>query len=154
MQSSEFDNYFKFFPYLHERCSGIFSIDRVPKKLNYRHFCIVNVDIASGVGSHWFTILRCNKSSYEVFDSLSVDLEKEKLFKKYLKFDCLEANETQFQSNDSISCGKFCIYYIVHRMYNLDLDYCDFLCETFDPDFSKNEKLVTTFCADILENQY
>ena len=156
MQSSEFDSYFKHFPYLHERFSGIFSIDTVPKKLKNRHFCIVNTDISSKNGSHWFTILHHNKLSYEIFDSLSVNLDKEKLLKTYLKFNTnyLDVNETQFQPNDSISCGKYCIYYIIQRMYNLDLDYCDFLCETFDSDLSKNEKLISEFCADVLENRY
>lgn len=39
-------------------------------------------------------------------------------------------------------------------MYNLDLDYCDFLCETFDSDLSKNETLVNNFCSDILDDRY
>jgi hypothetical protein len=156
MQSSDFETYFKHFPYLNERFTGVFSIDNVPKKLNYRHFCIVNTDVAKENGSHWFTILRHNKLSYEIFDSLSINSEKENNLKHFLKFnsDFLEVNDSQFQLNDSISCGKFCIFYIIKRIYNLDLDYCNFLCETFDSDLSKNETLVNNFCSDILDDRY
>ncbi len=156
MQSSEFETYFKHFPYLNERFTGVFSIDKVPKKLKNRHFCIVNTDIASENGSHWFTILCHSKSMYEVFDSLGINGEKEKKLKTFLKLhpDVLEVNETQFQLNESILCGKFSIYYVIQRMYNLDLDYTDFLCETFDSDLSKNENLVTKFCEDILNDHY
>jgi hypothetical protein len=156
MQSSEFEIYFKHFPYLNERFSGVFSIDTVPKKLKNRHFCIVNTDVASENGSHWFAIICHNKSLYELFDSLSINSEKETKLKKFLKFNTnfLEVNETQFQLNESILCGNFCVYYLIQRMYNLDLDYCDFLCETFDSDLSKNELLVTKFCADVLDDRY
>jgi hypothetical protein len=120
MQSSEFEKYFKHFPNLSERFIGVFSIDKVPKSLNYRHFCIVNTDISSEDGSHWFVILRNKKSSYEVFDSLSITSEKEHLLKNYLTFKTrfLEVNETQFQANSSTACGKFCIYYIIQRFDN------------------------------------
>ena len=39
-------------------------------------------------------------------------------------------------------------------MYNLDLDFYDFLCEIFEIDLDKNEQLVNSFCADILEDRY
>jgi hypothetical protein len=78
MQSSDFEKYFNFFPNLKARLIGIFSIDTIPKKLKYRHFCIVNTDLSSNSGIHWFVLLQHEKKSIEVFDRSMLKICKNK----------------------------------------------------------------------------
>jgi hypothetical protein len=53
MESSEFESYFKHFPYLKNHNIGVFSINTIPKNIKYRNFCIINTDISTGSGKHW-----------------------------------------------------------------------------------------------------
>ena len=62
----------------------------------------------------------------------------------------LEFNETSFQTNESNSCGLFCIYYIIQRMHNLDLSFEELLEDIFDDKNEEiNEESVRNFCSDI-----
>ena len=58
MQTSDFDKYFTTFPYLKKHFKGVFAINTLPKTLKFREFCIVNTDLSSGHGIHWFLILK------------------------------------------------------------------------------------------------
>jgi hypothetical protein len=78
MQSSDFENYLNFFPHLKDRLIGIFSIDTIPKRLKFRHFCIVNTDLSTNSGIHWFVLLRNGKNSVEVFDRFIFKIPKKK----------------------------------------------------------------------------
>ena len=60
MQTSDFDKYFTTFPYLKKHFKGVFAINTLPKSLKFREFCIVNTDLSSGHGIHWFLILKVN----------------------------------------------------------------------------------------------
>ena len=95
---------------------------------------------SSGTGKHWFAILQIDKKSVEVFDSLGVkeDVVKNKVhYKKLFRY-----NVTPVQAPSSSSCGAFCIYFIVHRMCNLDMDYLTLVNDIFQKDFLANEKEV------------
>ena len=48
-------------------------------------------------------------------------------------------NESQFQNNDSNTCGLFVLYFAILRMHNLDLNFEEILEEIFDKDLLKNE---------------
>jgi hypothetical protein len=117
MQGSEFEQYFKFFPNLKRKFKGIFSIDTIPKSLALRQFCIINTDLSINSGRHWFVMFKISKSCLEVFDSLGIDSEKEISLKNYckMKINHLNVNLSKFQSNDSVNCGLFCVFYIIHR---------------------------------------
>jgi hypothetical protein len=117
MQSTEFEQYFDFFPYLKKRFCGVFSIDTMPKNISYRHFCIVNTDLSTNSGRHWVVVLRNKKTSFEIFDSLGVTLEKEEILKQHSKFNIkyFDVNQSQFQQNNTSSCGHYCIYYSIQR---------------------------------------
>ena len=89
----------------------------------------------------------------EYFDSLSVNSEKLENLKNYLNFpgiQNLECNETPFQNESSDSCGLFVIYYIFHRMHNLDLHFNEFLCDIFEANTTLNEENVLKFCSEII----
>jgi hypothetical protein len=117
MESGEFINYFDFFPNIKSHFDGVFSIDKIPKSMKFRHFCIVNTDFHSGNGKHWFIILRNHKNSLEIFDSLGVDSKKEENLIQYCKIraNSLIINETAFQESDTSTCGEFCVFFSINR---------------------------------------
>jgi hypothetical protein len=117
MQGHEFENYFEKFPELKKYFLGVFSIDTLPHKLKYRTFCICNTDIHTGTGKHWICFLKSDKSNIECFDSLGVSSEKKELLLNHCRFKpkCLIVNLTQFQKSDSITCGLFCVYFLIER---------------------------------------
>jgi hypothetical protein len=120
MQGHEFQRYFEKFPEINKCFIGIFSIDTLPKKLNYRTFCICNTDVQTGTGKHWICFLRSDKLSIDCFDSLGVTSEKKQLLLKYCHFKAkLNINLTQFQESDSITCGLFCVYFIIERSHKI-----------------------------------
>lgn len=61
MQGAEFAEYFETFPHLKKCFKGVFAIDKLPKVLKLRQFCICNTDFAIGEGIHWFLLLKTNK---------------------------------------------------------------------------------------------
>jgi hypothetical protein len=154
MQSSEFDNYFASFPNIKNHFLGVFSINTLPKLIKYRKFCICNTDVESGNGKHWICFVRSDKDTIELFDSLGVDKEKLDLITKYCKFNVKEIiyNETQFQTDFSETCGLFVIYFLIERIFNLDLSFEQLLHDIFYENKLTNEKKVIEFCSEIIEN--
>ncbi len=54
-------------------------------------------------------------------------------------------NTTCLQPAESSLCGEYCVYFIIHRMYNYDLDFEDFLNSFFTDDVQNNEENVKDF---------
>ena len=153
MQASEFNQYFDHFPFLKKHFVGIFAIDTLPKSLKFRKFCICNTDVSSGSGKHWFSLLRNSKTSVECFDSLGINAEKKLLLEKYCNFTGISEliyNETQFQDDESTTCGLFVLYFIFERMHNLDMSFHELLQEIFESENTLlNEEKVTQFCSSL-----
>ena len=69
------------------------------------------------------------------------------LYCKFRGIKEIEFNETQFQSDFSDTCGLFTIYFIIERMFNLDLSFEELLFEIFDTEnLDENEMKVKEFC--------
>lgn len=152
MQSSELIDFINLFPSLAEYFKGICSISTIPKYLKINHFLIVNTEPAHLPGEHWFCLIK-RKSQFEYFDSLGVTTRKLDILKEnlYLRKNIeIKFNETAVQSNDSISCGKFVLYFIVQRMFNLDLSYMTLLNDIFSENVEENERIIQKFFADHL----
>jgi hypothetical protein len=117
MQGVEFSKYFEKFPALQKCFNGVYSIDTLPKQFKYRTFCICNTDTHDGLGKHWICFIKSEKSSIECFDSLGISSEKKELLIKYCQFKGknLYFNYNQFQKSDSVTCGLFCVYFIIQR---------------------------------------
>ena len=157
MQATEFSKYFQNYPLLNRQFAGVFAIDTLPKSLKLRKFCICNTDVSSGIGKHWFVLLRSSKTTLECFDSLGITAEKTLVLKKYCELKGISEivyNETQFQDNLSNTCGLFVIYFIFERMHNLDMTFPDLLEEIFDGEnLTINEENTRTFCDNLLINK-
>lgn len=94
-------------------------------------------------GSHWFVVFNFD-DTFEVFDSLggnqSFITSNVPEFGKFLEF-----NSTAVQSKDSNICGKFCLYFIINRLENLDLHFDEILNIIFNSNLNENEKKVNDF---------
>lgn len=154
MNGSEFQQYIDIFPSIKNYFKGVFSIDLIPSSLKKYQFCICNNDTSNGKGKHWFIILKINKNTCELFDSLGFTDDKINYFKNFNKIkNNIIFNETQFQPNDFDSCGLFCIYFIIERLHNVDLDFDDLLSNIFKTnDLNYNENIVKKFSIDILND--
>mgnify|MGYP000031468852 CR=1 FL=1 len=83
-----------------------------------------------------------------VFDSLSTD---PKFVEENLRHlgSSFEISSTATQPESSTLCGEYCIFALVMRTFNLDLDYTDFLQSYLSTDKSANEESVKNFMSDV-----
>lgn len=154
MNGSQFNEYIKHFPSIQNHFKGVFSIDLLPSKLEIKQFCIINSDVSSGFGKHWFALLRYDKNLYELFDSLGFNDHKIFDLKRHCQItEEIVYNKTQFQKNDTNTCGNFCVYFLIERLHNYDMDFDDLLENIFLTDnLDYNEQTVRQFGLDILNN--
>ena len=84
----------------------------------------------------------------EVFNSLGTE---KKFLTESLEFKTFyEYNITAVQKSDSIQCGQFCIFFIVNRLFNLDVEFEDLINELFVADLEKNEQIVKDFIQECI----
>jgi hypothetical protein len=155
MQGNELLEYLAIFPSFQKHFKGLFPIDNLPKSLGYRKFLISNTDVQEGDGKHWISFFQTNNNFIEVFDSLGIDNNKKTLLSKYCNFrqKQLVFNTTAFQDSSTSTCGHFVLYFCIERLFNLDLNFKDFLELIFEENVSKNEQLVAEFCSEIKTNE-
>ena len=117
--------------------------------LKNRHFCIVNTAKKGETGQHWFVVLKHEKQ-YELFDSLG---QGEKYLTELNISGKLTFNTTVLQGSNTDTCGAFCLYYIVHRLLNFDLDFEEFMNDFFSASLSVNDRNIARFLTSVkIEN--
>jgi len=95
---------------------GVFAIDLLPKKIHKNECGIVNFQKSTEFGSHWVCYFNNENTKFvEYFDSFG--LEPPELLKTYLKTSNKKImyNSTQYQKNDSVLCGYYCMEFIRRR---------------------------------------
>ena len=149
MEGTEFINYFSKVPVMLPYFKGVFSIDTIPKNLKNKSFFVSNLSQHNLPGTHWIGFL-CLKNKLEIFCSLGNTWE---LILPYLKFKknfIVYYNETAFQSPDSTKCGKYVIYFLIERHFNIHMSFKDLLEDLFVTDnLNKNDVIVDNFCNDL-----
>lgn len=154
MNVAELRNFIEKFPNLLHHFKGVYFIDTLPRNLKNLSFIICNTDKHNGPGKHWIAFVKF-KNYVECFDSLGINNDKKDLLLHYCRFnnvDFMYCNDTQYQSDESISCGKFVLYFLLERFYNLDLDFEELLTESFSFSHSINEKKVNNFFNEYHQN--
>ena len=79
------------------------------KKIKYGAY-VINFDKYKYVGTHWI-VLFCNRSEFIYFDSFGVEHAPEEI-KEFIRNKNIKANIFRVQSNNSVTCGYFCIEFI------------------------------------------
>jgi len=136
------------------RFSGIFARDTVPKNLKDYHFIIVNRDLHSEKGSHWFCVVRL-KNTVEIFDSLGAKASDKLYFLQTFNFRGITKiiyNVTQVQPDYSALCGQYCLAFLMERYHNMDMDYDDVINEFLTADVSKNDFIVKQCMHDFYQH--
>ena len=88
-------------------------------------------------------LLKTARHHYELFDSLgsSDDFAREHIPYKGI----CEVNNIGVQKESSSSCGEFCLYFIIHRLHNLDMLFEHFINDFFSDNVDINEKQVEEY---------
>lgn len=87
--------------------------DNLPKK-PYKNECgIVNLDISSGLGTHWVAYFKKDKNA-EYFDSFG-NLQPPLEILKYLGNN-LKYNYNRYQNYNSFNCGHLCVKFLYENM--------------------------------------
>ncbi len=102
--------------------------------------------VEEGNGIHWFVLCRREPLFYEIFNSLGTSEEYVRAILSHLAGEC-EFNETPVQAVTSKACGLFCIFCVIERYFNEDLDLEALLNDSFTNNFVKNEEMVKDFFA-------
>ena len=154
MEGTEFQKYIDHFPYLKKFFVGTFAIDTLPKALKNHCFLIFNSDKSDQKGQHWLCLYKEKKTVF-CFDSIGIDDHKKNLLLKYCNFKGITEinfNETQFQLSTSETCGRFVIYFLIHRNYNKDLLFTELLEDIFDRNCFENEIKVKHFFEKVFKD--
>lgn len=146
MEGTEFINFFAKIPVMLPYFKGVFSIDLMPKNLKNKHFFITNLSPHNLPGTHWIAVL-CLHNNLEIFCSLGNTWDLIFPHLKFKKKFTIYYNETAFQSETSTKCGKYVIYFLIERHFNINMSLRDLLEDLFvTDDLNKNDAIVDNFC--------
>ena len=124
---------------------GVYASDALPKsKKNFSSF-IVNLDRQSSPGSHWVAIYFQKRKSY-YFDSYGLP-PKDKNILIFLKNNAntILYNKVCFQDNYTVTCGKFCLYFLFQSVRQRRLD------DLHEKNKGKNETFIKKFVRNNFE---
>lgn len=150
-------------PWIKYHFDGTFGCDDVrPIKKNH-HFIIVNTrsrkkqeeeeeEEGKRAPAHWVCFFKIGTAELECFDSLGSKDRTQAILAQNYKFlkgySSTKFSLEQYQSSDSDTCGRFCIYFANQRLRHLYDSFEDVLANIFSADTQKNEELVNNFVAE------
>ena len=145
---------------LANKCIGVFPVDMlhdvamVVKMRGWSNFClVVNPDEMGMTGSHWLALYVAG-SHGEFFDSLGKPLSSydRRITIFFAKVGCsiVTSNVNRFQLQGSVSCGKYCLYYLVYRTLGYSVRRILSSLSTFSRE--KNEEIVNVFLSKLIKH--
>lgn len=84
--------------------------DRLPNRPRKNESGILNLDDASGEGTHWVAYKKRGKDVL-YFDSFG-NLQPPRELKKYLEGCAMRYNFERFQNFDTVTCGHLCLNFL------------------------------------------
>lgn len=141
--------------YTRRQFGDVLAVDALPLNSTvppHKNIYIINTDVQSGPGKHWVLIYLPPKSPGEFFDSMGLDLNAygPQLWDFMFLNKCSYVhNRYRLQSENSTTCGQYCLYYAVHRCRGLPPDD---IINSFTQDHSHNDFIVTTFLNDYFDS--
>ena len=97
---------------------GVFPIDKLPGKLpDCSCGGVINLDVSTGPGTHWVAFFKQKGGGAEYFDPLGDRPPRRILsFLNRHTHMGVVCNRVPYQSERSILCGNFCIFYLERRL--------------------------------------
>ena len=142
MNGAEFANLVNTLPVLKLHFFGVYPIQPVLGLVPPDHFILMNTETRDSDGRHWFVVVHDGLLTWEIFDSLGVADTNLLLSRLNLCNSIVSINTQQFQEGDTDTCGKFCLYFILHRIVYLDIPFFTLLSKIFFTNFAANEQEV------------
>lgn len=98
--------------------SGVYAIDTLPVQVKHPAALIINLSPSNSGGSHWVCVYINEKRIGDYFDSLGNSPPRPIV--KFLQRNCkyYYVNSVQYQHDQSVLCGLFCIVYIYFKVRN------------------------------------
>lgn len=92
---------------------GVYMIDQLPKKANFRESAIVNLQKLSQEGSHWVCYRKIGRI-VEYFDSFG-NLRPPRELEKYFRNCQVYYNRDRYQQLKQSNCGQNCIRFLKNK---------------------------------------
>ena len=136
---------------LRDRFLGTFAANKIPPIANIRQLkhdsCMIcNTDPDYKTGSHWVAFYVNKNGVIEFFDSLNNDVDSYVHGIRDILYDDslhIISNKLQYQSNTSIKCGEFVLFYLDLRCQGFTFD--AILDKFHSENLPYNDKLVDTY---------
>ena len=115
MNTEELESYMKCDPCISKLMGGVVPKDLLPPPEEGVKLFIVNLDTSNKQGSHWIVLLLSKECICEYFDPLGNNIDN--YIAEYLNTHSLPVlvNTKQCQNHNTLSCGKFCLFYCFFR---------------------------------------
>lgn len=150
----DIQNFIQSYPFLYHSFKGFYTFNTFsPILLKEGEFIIFHTSsLEEAKIGHW-TLLLQNNYTYEYFDSAGETFKNLPHFvSTLLQIHPVVTNTFPIQSPQSVSCGYFCLYYIVFRLLNSFMSYFEFLSSYFSSSVEKNEYNIRCFVNDYYDN--
>ena len=101
---------------------GVYPCDQLPYSCELPLNIIVNTDPSNMPGQHWVCICIDKRGKGEYFDSFGLPPFKEEI-SNFLEYRCFmwSYNRIPIQNIASITCGNYCVLYIIYRCQSLNI---------------------------------
>jgi hypothetical protein len=105
---------------------GVYAIDRLPKKIIYPSFIVINTDKSNGPGMHWICIVYTRDKNAYMYCPLGLHPAAYGL-DKYLQMTSIRwnYNKCQYQSFNSNICGYFVFLYLIFACRRINIRLSD-----------------------------
>ena len=128
-------------PFIRQQYGGVLAIDQLPFVVTNRpKIFIVNTDISSKPGEHWFVVYVTKYCEH--FDPAglpAVPIAEQFMIRNTTKY---YTNTNRVQAYDSYTCGLFCLFYAYFRCRNVPFETIMYM---FHENLHVNEILVKYF---------
>ena len=108
-------------PVLAPIMKGVFPSDKLPIVETYPSAMIANTDPHNQPGTHWIAMYFVSPQESEFFDSYGFPPESYGM-DGYVLRETTYYNDKPMQGLTSDVCGDYCLFYLLHRARNVDLN--------------------------------
>ena len=133
-------------PILPSVMRGVFPSDKLPVVNNYPSALITNTDSHDQPGTHWIAMYFVTPDESEFFDSYRFPPETYDM-DGYIVGENYCYNDKPLQGLNNDVCGDNCLFYLLRRARNVDLNTIQATFKRYDSQW--NDAQVALFCTQL-----